>query len=68
MKIDVTNPEHLKRFLSRVAMTQREFAEYVGMTESAISHYMHGRRKIKGAIKRLFELAIESIECEEQWF
>ncbi len=40
----------IKKLLEQYNMTQRQFAEKVGVQETAISHYIKGDRRPRGAI------------------
>ncbi len=40
----------IKKLLEQYNMTQRQFAEKVGVQETAVSHYIKGDRRPRGAI------------------
>lgn len=54
-------PERIKN----VGMTQSEFAAKVGVSQSAISHYVQGKGKPRAAVDRVCRIVIEELEKAE---
>lgn len=56
MNKSTMTPRDLENFLTRNDMTNREFAELLGLTEMAISHWIHGRRMVPPTTVKLIRL------------
>lgn len=50
MHIHIVKPRELKAALSQMGMNQRELAEYLGVSEGAVSMWVNGLRPIPGPV------------------
>ena len=61
VKEEVMGPEEIKSLRARLGWTQRELADYLGLTPCQVSHLEVGRTKATGPKGRMLRL-LEAIE------
>ena len=59
MHIHVVKPKELRSALKRLGWNQRELAEYLGVSEGAVSMWVNGLRPIPVPVEKLIEIALQ---------
>ncbi len=49
-------PNDLRNFLNKYALSREDFADLLGVTASAVSHWLDGRRSMSLTLTRLCKL------------
>ena len=61
----MTPPDNPVRRLLRAGYTEKAIAEYLGVTQPAVSQWKTGKRGIPGPVRVLLEMLLEKEEREE---
>ncbi len=60
------NPKEIKKLRAALGLTQRELAERMGVTVTAVAHWEAGHRTPSGPAEKLLELLAENIKGSEK--
>ena len=61
MHIHIVKPRELRRALKTLDWTQRELAQYLGVSEGAVSMWVNGLRPLPGPVCKLIEMALSDL-------
>lgn len=56
--------KELRQALKRLGMSQGQMAAYLGVTRSAVTHWVGGKREIPGPVCKLVEMALSERETK----